>query len=362
MPFCTRKCPYCTFFHVPHTIDLESAFTEALVREISDGLSSLGASVYIQSVYFGGGTPSVLSVESIGTVFSALLPFIPPRGPDEITFELNPEDVTEGLLSCLRGKGINRASLGVQSMGSADQEWLGRCSPQVNDRAVSVTKACFGNINIDMLLGIPGRSPHELEKSVELMCAFAPQHFSIYCLEPAEKSQPRVQDFFTRVDADRSADEYLFVCETLRKRGYRHYEVSNFALPGFESVHNRVYWKGGEYLGVGPGAHSFIDGKRFFNEASLDLYISQPYEDKEVIRIEDIDESYDPLLEKMMLALRTDEGMPLEWAKGAGNVVDSLVAEGLAGVSGGKLVLSNKGFLLLDEILLRIYPRSGGSP
>ncbi|NIM19117.1 MAG: radical SAM family heme chaperone HemW [Candidatus Latescibacteria bacterium] len=361
MPFCTRRCPYCTFYHVPHSSPLETGFIQAVIREIQCALSDLSGDIRLQTIYIGGGTPSVLSIESLDAIFATLHSMTQCRKSFEITFEINPEDVNKALLSYLKEKGVNRVSLGVQSMAPRTQRGLSRCPPDINDQAIRMTQDVFRNVNLDILLGVPGESSDELTASVEAMCAYQPQHFSVYCLEAGGDAAPEVKDFITRVDSDRSAEDYLYVCSVLKKHGYRHYEVSNFAQRGFESSHNWVYWTGGEYLGIGAGAHSFIDGRRYYNEPSLERYVSSVSETGRGIQIEDRIERSDLILEKMMLALRTDEGMPVAWVRSSADVVDSLVDEGLARISGRRLALTDRGFLLLDEILLRLSEGQGGS-
>ena len=355
VPFCARNCPYCSFYHVAHSPERETAFVEAVCEEIRRISHEFGPDVSLRTIYLGGGTPSVLTGRSLAGIRSVLDPFISDGRLMEFTVELNPEDVNETLPGCLKDMGVNRISLGTQSMDARALKKLQRCSPGTNERAVALLRSYFDNISFDVLVGIPllGHGCDELKETMQMLHAYHPKHFSVYCLEHHEGEKPSSVEFFDGVDAEKSADEYLLVCEFLREQGYHHYEVSNFALPGFESLHNLAYWCGDEYIGIGPGAHSFMNGRRYFNEPSLERYLSSTADDSRQARIYDEDNS-DHLLEKLMLALRTDRGIPMEWINASSRVVEDLVGRGLATIAGGNIILSERGFLLLDEIIVRI--------
>jgi oxygen-independent coproporphyrinogen-3 oxidase len=354
VPFCRRHCSYCTFYHVPHSEERESGFIETLVREIERAATDAGSAVYFPTVFFGGGTPSVLGPKSLDAVFETITPYLAPDGSTELTFETNPEDVTRELLVDLRARGVNRLSLGIQSMQPGAQTTLKRCSPTVNERAVILTKEHFDNINFDLLLGIPDGSQAHPSATVDRILAHEPAHLSVYCLEPGGVLEENVRAFFERVDPEQSARDYLYVCERLGQAGYHHYEVSNFAMPGYECVHNRAYWCGAEYLGVGPGAHSYLEGARSYNEPSIEAYIAAG----ETVpngcrRFEPLGEG-DRYTEALMLGLRTSEGLPVEKVRCGEQVLKALVENGLATVSEGRIVLTDPGFILLDEIVLRL--------
>lgn len=349
VPFCKRRCPYCTFYHVSHIDKQEDAFVDALLAEWGAAVGDIGEPFRCPTVFFGGGTPSTLEGRSLDRIFDAIAPYLEGVTDREITIEANPEDVTPELLDRLQRCGVNRLSLGVQSMRREALRTLHRCAPDVNRRAIETTREHFANYSVDLLIGVPDMPPGGMHDTIEQILEYAPPHLSVYCLEPggAMKSD---QTFFDRVDGERSADEYLAVCETLRSRGYAHYEISNFARPGFESRHNRVYWRGAEYLGVGPGAHSFVDGERFHNAPSITRYVAQvrPL----ATRLPDIRGNDERLLEAHMLALRTSDGLAVD--RVGREVVDELVAAELATVMGERMVLSDRGFLVLNEIVMRV--------
>lgn len=351
VPFCTRRCSYCSFYHVQSIDSHEASFVAALVEEIDEALAAQPVD-RLHTVFIGGGTPSVLSTHSWDKIFATLSPYL--RDASEFTVEMNPEDVTEVQLRYLREHGVDRVSLGVQSMNAIAQKVLKRCSPETNRHAIDLTLRHFDNVSFDVLLGIPGSNLHELEQTLSVLVAYEPMHFSVYCLEPGGDMSQEVERFFTAVDPERSTDEYLHACEALRERGYRHYEISNFARPGFESKHNRAYWDLSNYIGVGPAAHSYVEGRRFANAPSLVDYLNR----RTATRVVDRADADSAPLESMILGLRTDVGVPVTGCRE--DAVASVIAEGLADIIDDRLRLTDRGFLLTNEILLRLQPASAG--
>jgi len=352
VPFCKRRCSYCTFYHVPHIGDFESRFVDALLAEFGAVAGEIGSAFRFPTVFFGGGTPSVLNPESLDRIFEAIRPHIEPGA--EVTFETNPEDVTPELFDELKTRGVNRLSLGVQSMNAGGLRRLGRCTPKANARAMELAVTHFDNASFDLLLGIPDAPREALDDTLGRVLENRPQHFSVYCLEGGGVMQRDVEGFFDSVDPERSADEYLRVCAALRDKGYVHYEVSNFALPGHESAHNRVYWSGADYVGIGPGAHSFLDGARFENIPSIEQYVAGAVGAGGDTRRYEKRGEEERSLEAAMLGLRTSAGLSLDELRCGPAVVDELVARALACRQDDRLVLTDRGFLLLDEILLRV--------
>jgi len=257
-------------------------------------------------------------------------------------------------LSFFRRHGVNRVSVGVQSMNEAAQRQLGRCDTGRNREAIALVMDVFDEVSFDVLLGVPGRKLSELEDTIEELVALQPRHLSVYCLEPGGDMERSVAKFFNSVDPEHAVDEYDFVCRRLRAAGYRHYEVSNFALPGHESVHNRVYWMGGDYLGVGPGAHSYIDGRRFHNAPSLRDYFDTIGRARLDARIYDDGDENQAETERMMLALRMDTGMPLAWCACGSDTIEALQREELIDVFDDHIRLTDRGFLLTNEIFFRL--------
>jgi oxygen-independent coproporphyrinogen-3 oxidase len=349
VPFCKRRCAYCTFYHVPYIADFEARFVDALVAEWRGAVREFGGEVCVSTVFLGGGTPSVLRAESLDRIMQSLMPYVDSGA--EITAEANPEDVTAESLSDLARLGVNRLSLGVQSMSPRALTVLKRCSSDANASAMELVQSQFKNFSVDLLLGIPDGSVDEVSATLERVRDISdPAHFSVYCLEPGGVMAADVDHFFDDVDPERSAEEYLFVCDTLVGEGYTHYEISNFARPGFESRHNRVYWQGEDYLGIGPAAHSFLGGERYFNEPSIERYVKGAAPTRTL----EVRGAGERQTEALMLALRTGDGLPLEDVPCSVEVIDDLVTNGLADRRAGCLVLTDRGFLVLNEILMRV--------
>jgi oxygen-independent coproporphyrinogen-3 oxidase len=354
VPFCTRRCSYCSFYHVPAARERERAFVDALVGEIGAAFSALDAAVELRTVFVGGGTPTVLAPSEWERVFAALAPHVPSGGVPEFTVEMNPEDITTEMVRFLHGLGVNRASVGIQSMHDVGQKVLKRCAPAVNERAIDIVREQWSNVSFDVLLGVPKTTLDDLRATLRLLAAKEPQHMSVYGLEAGGDLGEEVERFFRAVDPDRVADEYLEACAFLAAAGYHHYEVSNFARPGFESVHNRVYWDGGDYLGLGPAAHSSLGGERFANAASIEAYISRRGREHVAARIRD--EGGDARMESIMLGLRTDRGVAL--ADCDGSAMREFVAEGLAAIDAGRARLTDRGYLVLNDVVLRLLART----
>lgn len=366
IPFCSRSCPYCTFYHIGKSPDLERPFAHRAVEEIGAEFDKLarrhsagqspGASppIHLKTIYFGGGTPSILSGSVLRALTRPLASFLHGDATEERSIELNPEDITGEGLDALAHMGFDRVSVGIQSMSLRAQRVLGRSEPRVNHAALEAVQSRFGNFNADLLLGIPGGTEAEVLNSAEALFPYEPKHFSVYCLEAGGESPERVRRFISRVDQEQAAAEYLSLCGLLESRGYIHYEVSNFALPGYESKHNLAYWEGGDYLGIGPAAHSFVDGVRWFNASSLDSYLAVRGGDFADVRTVETPGRHERYLERLFLGLRTNRGVPVDTIGASPAEIDALTASGLARIVEERLVLSDRGFLLLDEIILRL--------
>jgi oxygen-independent coproporphyrinogen-3 oxidase len=281
---------------------------------------------------------------------------MPVGGVPEFTVEMNPEDVTREMVVFLRGLGVNRASLGIQSMDAVGQKVLKRCAPGINTRAIEIVTGELDNVSFDVLLGVPKTSPADLDHTLSALLAYRPRHLSVYGLEAGGDMSHEVERFFAAVDPDRVADEYLQACRTLAEAAYRHYEVSNFAMPGYESVHNRVYWENGDYLGLGPAAHSALGGRRFWNEPSLDLYLSRT--GPEHVRARMVDEGGDDAVEKTMLALRTDRGAPRSALTPDEAVIESFRRDGLITVDADTVRATDRGYLVLNELVIHLSDRA----
>lgn len=258
-PFCVRKCPYCDFYSAPADDAAMDAYTDAVIRAIRARQSQ---GERYDTVYFGGGTPSLLGRRLVRV--AEVLRDEPVR---EFTVECNPSCVEDGLFAALREAGVNRISMGLQSAVDAERRALGRTADaaQVWHRVQQAKEAGFENVSLDLMLGIPGQTAESLQTSVDFCRDAGVTHVSAYILK-IEEGTP----FYNRRETLGLPDEdgvcalYLRACVLLESCGFRQYEISNFAVPGFESRHNLKYWNDEPYAGVGPAAHSFVGGRRFF--------------------------------------------------------------------------------------------------
>ena len=274
IPFCTRKCKYCDFYSSFVTEELLDEYVQALIRSVKQWGGKTNRP--IDTLYLGGGTPSLLNhrlkplLEAVHSSFKVL--------PDtEITLEINPTPQSEDILQYALAAGINRLSIGVQSGNNNELQLLGRTHTK-EDAVNTVKKARklgFNNISLDIMLALPFSSLETLETSLDFLTELKPEHISAYLLKIEEKTAfYPIRDTLSLPDDDAQANQYLFLCRYLANKGYEHYEISNFCKNGYQSRHNTKYWLGNDYLGIGPSAHSSLDKKRFFYERNLKKFIS----------------------------------------------------------------------------------------
>ena len=266
VPFCKVKCLYCDFYSMPAGEETKDAYTSALCRAIDE------ADPLCDTVYFGGGTPSQLGTARLTALLSHIR-----RTPDcEVTLECNPGDADSLDFRALAAAGVNRISMGLQSANDAERRALGRRSDAATvRRAVALARAAgITNLSLDLMLGIPGQTAESLAKSIDFCLALEVPHISAYLLK-IEDGTPfaAMRDRLALPDEDTVCDDYLQTVEALTAAGLRQYEISNFARPGFESRHNLKYWRCEPYLGLGPAAHSFLDGRRFYYPRDLQAFL-----------------------------------------------------------------------------------------
>lgn len=300
IPFCKSKCAYCDFFSGRGSEADFDAYTRALTQNISLWGSSVKRTV--TSVYFGGGTPSILGTERLCRLLSAVKGRFSVAPAAEITLEVNPESGVSLDFEKLFRAGFNRVSVGLQSAIAREINLLGRIhTPEEAAQTVlRAQKAGIENISLDLMLGIPYQTKETLRQSVTFCADCGVRHISAYILK-IEENTPffAVKDTLPLPNEDEQADLYLYAVQSLEALGYRQYEISNFAFPSFESKHNTLYWHCGEYLGLGPSAHSFYQGRRFYYPRDMQRFLANDV-------IQDGcggDES-----EYIMLALRLKEG------------------------------------------------------
>lgn len=299
IPFCVRKCPYCDFYSTAASGDIVERYVDRLCSDIRENCPQ-GAG----SIYFGGGTPSLLSPEQAGRIISAVVP----TNGAEISIEANPNSVSPEKLEGYLSAGINRISFGVQSLCPAELEALGRL--HTADEAENAVKLAynvgFRNISTDIMLGVCGQTEESLSETLRRLTVLPVNHISAYMLKIEEGTPYSKNGMKDRVpDDDTAADLYLLTAKFLENSGYFQYEISNFAQKGYECRHNLLYWLCGEYYGFGPAAHSFYGGKRYACRRDLNGYLSGGAD-----RITDIlQESPPDFFERGMLKLRLSQGL-----------------------------------------------------
>ncbi len=274
IPFCRSKCPYCDFYSFISDEQSMNKYTEALVREIHEQYAMTGRKA--DTLYIGGGTPSVLGAQRLEKVIKAAkYTFLTEDA--EITVECNPHKITSGFFSSLKESGVNRISMGMQSAVDSERRALGRLSApdEVYSAVMNAKAAGIDNISLDLMLGIPGQTADSLYGSLDFCLSLDIQHISCYILKIEEETPFfKMRKRLNLPDEETTALLYLKTCEYLDSHGIKQYEISNFAKPGYESKHNLKYWHCEEYLGIGPSAHSFMDGHRFYYDRAFDSFVS----------------------------------------------------------------------------------------
>ena len=315
VPFCRSKCQYCDFYSVTNKKDLDfDGYTQAVCTHIKEA-GMQAPNHIVDTIYFGGGTPSFFGGEGMAMILAAIRKNFDVSPTAEITFEANPDSVTDRLLRRVRGEGFNRVSLGIQCDDDNILKTLGR--PHTYAEAVTAVKKLrkkgFRNISVDLIYGLPGQRPQDWNATLNNVLSLKPEHISCYGLQ-VEEGTPlyNMQEFYNLADDDAQADMYLSAVEILRKHGYHQYEISNFCKKGHTSRHNMKYWTGGEYLGFGPGASSDFGGSRFSMGRDVHRYIEGVLQGGTVV--EELQEvaPRERAAEYLMMRLRTTAGIDRE--------------------------------------------------
>ena len=350
VPFCGRKCRYCDFYSVSYTKNQADSYSEAVLRNIRHYSDK---SVVLDTVYFGGGTPSLLTAEQILHFIAQIKESFELSENAEITLEANPNTLTYEKLSALRKAGVNRLSIGVQSMLDDELKLLGRT--HTADRAVKAindaVRAGFDNISCDLMIALPKQTPDDLRYSIDRMTSLPIQHISAYILKIEKGTSFDCDEIRNAIpDEDTAAELYMTMAGELRKKGFFQYEVSNFAKTGFESRHNCRYWKCLDYIGIGPSAHSCYQGKRFAVNPDIQAFI-----DSTVQSVEITDNAPCGFEEFAMLRLRLAEGLRLKDVETHRNdivkKIPPLVKAGYVKYDGETVSLTEKGFLMSNSVI-----------
>ena len=374
IPFCHTRCHYCDFNTYAGMLPLREPYVRALITEVELARqlaqSANGATRRSRTIFFGGGTPSLLTVEQIKRLLSACREAFAVDEEAEITLEANPGTLSAEQLAGLRDAGINRLSLGSQSFDTELLQTLGRIhTPEEIVQALHNARAAgFHSINLDFMFGLPGQTMQHWITTLDRALALRPEHFSLYSLIVEEGT-----DFYTwanegRIipgDEDLCADMYEYADERLQAEGYENYEISNWALPGHQSRHNLTYWQNLPYIGMGAGAHSFFGGRRFSNVLDPQEYIrllkKQHRPEAECESIDRIQE----MSETAFLGLRTAQGLHLpafaerfaeSFTQFVGSRLRQVEEAGLLEHDHDWIRLSKRGRLLGNEVFLRILP------
>lgn len=312
IPFCKKACHYCNF-HFSTSLQLKNDLVSALLKEID--LVKGKEIKEAETIYFGGGTPSLLGPEDIASIMDRLCTSFQVGNDAEITLEANPDDIELSKLEAWKANGINRLSIGVQSFHDHDLQWMNRAhsARQALESLFLVKEAGFTNFSIDLIFGIPGMDKTALGKNLQQVLDLEIPHISTYALtiEPRTALKKMIDLGKTMdIDPDQQANQYLMLIERLESAGYEHYEISSFALAGMRSRHNSSYWKGRHYIGIGPSAHSFDGTNRSWNVANNARYIESinkgvlPSAREALTGIQHLNEY-------IMTSLRTSEGLDL---------------------------------------------------
>lgn len=351
IPFCISKCAYCAFYSAPCTDSAEKErFKNAVINQVR---STECDEHEITSIYFGGGTPTVLGTERLTEILASVKSHFRIASDAEITVEANPGTVNAAELAVLRKAGFNRLSIGAQSLNDITLKLLNRrhTSKEFVSCFYAARSAGFDNISVDLIFGLPNENADMLRHSVREILCLSPEHISVYELT-LEEGTPlyRQQAAYTFPNEDEAEKQYRLVCELLATAGYEHYEISNFARKGMFSRHNCGYWKRLPYIGFGPSAHSFFENKRFFAVSDTKAYISGStlgafaaanYATATEISPEEAEE------ERIMLGLRLAEGIKLGRCSLSKRVFD----DGFAVYENGVLRLTEKGFRVSNTII-----------
>jgi oxygen-independent coproporphyrinogen-3 oxidase len=363
IPFCVQKCAYCDFYSITDR-RLQPDFTETLIHDIgATGFPGHAA----DTVYFGGGTPSLLPPAAIGRLLETVGAVFDLSADAEITLEVNPGTVTPAHFSRYRDLGINRIHIGVQSFRDEVLSFLGRChtARQALGAVALARRAGFENIGLDLIYGIPGQTTKDWGAELSRALALSPTHLSCYLLS-FERGTPLSEQLaagtIRALPEEETGALFLFTSETLTAAGFEHYEISNFAKgPSFRSRHNGKYWRHAPYLGFGPSAHSFIPPHRWWNLRDVGTYMDRirggdtPEAERETLALDQL------MMEAVFLGLRQSDGLDVEAFErrfGIGvtrrfsPLIEELAAAGHLTLADGRFALTPSGMLLSDAIAL----------
>lgn len=364
IPFCASRCSYCDFFSTLRLDEVGHDYVEALIAEARLRKAELNGKP-VKTLYMGGGTPSQLPLPLLARLIDGLKAALDLNAVQEFTLEANPDDVTPEWCAAVRALGVNRVSMGVQSFQDAVLRLVGRrhTARQAIEAVASLRHAGIDNISIDLIYGLPGQTLETWAESVRQAVDLRPQHISAYGLtyEPGTRLwQQRECGEVVEASEDQYLDMYRILVGLLQVAGYEHYEISNFALPGYRSRHNSSYWNETPYLGLGAAAHSYDGTMRRSNPADLCGYIRRITSGQPACQVEDLAwwERYD---ERVMLGLRTADGVDAHrlrsdfgdkaWAHFVSEARRHIDAGNMICTDDGRYILTSEGIVLSDSVM-----------
>jgi oxygen-independent coproporphyrinogen-3 oxidase len=366
IPFCKQACSYCNF-HFSTSLSQKDAFINALQKEIRITANAASAHKNIDTIYFGGGTPSILSKQAIQDILYTIYENFDVHKAAEITLEANPDDVNSNIVQDWLSIGINRLSLGIQSFNDNELTWMNRAHNALHalNSIDLIQQAGFTNFSVDLIYGSPLLSHEELQKNIQYVLQKNIPHIACYALTVEEKTLLYKQIHKQKslpIDETHQSEQFHIMVTMLEAAGYEQYEISNFAKPGYRSQHNSSYWKGIAYWGFGPSAHSF-DGlaSRRWNVANNALYI-QSIENNLIPFEEEILTPTQQLNEQIMIGLRTMEGISLKKLEERFGIQQQLLVQAKTYIATGKiklvdghLMLSKEGKFFADGIAADLF-------
>ena len=359
IPFCRQRCHYCSFNTGPYRPAAMERFLTALCREIDlVGDADWAGRASIGTVFFGGGTPSLLEADEMEKLLERLRKRFALAPATEVTVECNPESLTREKAEGYRLAGVNRLSLGVQSLDAGLLVKLGRLhSPEEARHAFEAARhAGFDNLSVDLMYGLPGLDLARWEKTVREILAWRPEHLSAYALTLDAGSRWARSGVAGLPDEDTVTAQYWALARRAAAAGYEHYEISNYARPGFRSRHNQVYWRAEEYVGLGPGASGFLGDIRYGNVEPVERYCALLEAGTRPLGTYETLTTAQRQAERGILGLRLSDGVPPDWLAGVGPLVEAWKSLGLLEVAGGRCRLTEAGFWLSDSLFVELLP------
>lgn len=366
IPFCQGKCRYCDFYSINYEKELMTDYINALTEEIEfysniiEDNKNFNGNNILNTIYIGGGTPGLLKGKEAEKILMLIYDRFSKPVTGEITLEANPCSINERKLADYRRAGINRLSLGVQSFNDRELIFLGRKHDSRQAvKSIQLVKKYFDNFNIDLIFAIPGQKLNKWRETLEQALDFDPAHISLYNLQIEEGTplavslqKGDIQEFDNELDATM----YLEALKILKKAGYTHYEISNFARKGYQSLHNRLYWEFRPYLGLGPAAHSFTGKLRYHNHANLNYYLSK----NAITGVNSLNQK-ERMAEMIFMGLRLLEGIPLkrfqkEFSLNLTTIYSSEIKKlkslGLIKLENERVLLTEKGLLHGNRVFM----------